>query len=353
MIIFITALFILLPSTYGQRINDFFCHVTRAAFDVGSGSTRMRVYKYDRCSNEIIEQVKFSGEIDCSPKEMIDFEGSRAVDNKIDASLVDYAVETLGRFKETGRKCGAIQFSGVATAAFRKATNGLSVVEQLNSSGVPVKRISQREEAILGYQSAMTALDTRHDDPSKEICVWDIGGSSMQIVCRENGVYQIYPGDLASQAFKTKTIDLKLSEAGLRKSRFVRKEWRKSPNPINEQLYTDSKNISFGAGQQIQREFPVSFPSKRILGIGGVLVHSLAGNLKQQRFSSADLYDYISSRLLDKDDSALGGGDYVDSLVTNFILVEGIMQALEIGEVETLDVNLTEGLAVSPEYWVP
>lgn len=50
-------------------------------------------------------------------------------------------------------------------------------------------------------------------------------------------------------------------------------------------------------------------------------------------------------------DTELGGGKFVTSSVSNMILVEGLMRALNISTVKALKVNLTEGLISSPQYW--
>ena len=58
----------------------------------------------------------------------------------------------------------------------------------------------------------------------------------------------------------------------------------------------------------------------------------------------------ISKNIL-LDDKSLGGGDFVDTLVTNVILVEGLMNELKIKNVTAFKVNLADGVLASPSFW--
>lgn len=87
-----------------------------------------------------------------------------------------------------------------------------------------------------------------------------------------------------------------------------------------------------------------------VLGIGGVHYHAISQLLKKERFTVNDLSKAIETRL-DKTDAELGGGEYVDTMVTNLILVKGLMDYLKVKEIKALKVNLTEGLVNSKTYW--
>ena len=50
-------------------------------------------------------------------------------------------------------------------------------------------------------------------------------------------------------------------------------------------------------------------------------------------------------------DKELGDGPYVETDMSNLILVDGFMEHLGIEEVHVLDVDMSDGVLVSPAFW--
>lgn len=68
------------------------------------------------------------------------------------------------------------KFAGVATAVFRKASNGMECLEELNRvSSVNVRLVAQEVEGKLGMFTA-SAVSNRS---TKEIVSWDSGVSNI------------------------------------------------------------------------------------------------------------------------------------------------------------------------------
>ena len=87
-----------------------------------------------------------------------------------------------------------------------------------------------------------------------------------------------------------------------------------------------------------------------MLGIGGVHYYAVSKAIDKKEYSANDIKENILNKL-GKSDEELGGGKYVDSAVSNLILVESFMKGLKISKVKAMKVNLTEGLVSSKSYW--
>ena len=81
---------------------------------------------------------------------------------------------------EYTRATTPVAIAAVATAVFRKAPNGAAYVERLRrEAGVPVSRISQAQEAEIGFLTASSL--TPITMPNEDVVSWDSGDGSFQI----------------------------------------------------------------------------------------------------------------------------------------------------------------------------
>lgn len=317
------------------------CHEVRAAFDVGSGATKMKVYSFDKCQNKIIKQIEeVDGQL-CEVHRQVPYKEDLKESNKIQSKTIDVGISIISEFKEIAKKCGAIKFAGVATSAFRLAKNGKRAVEKLNNkTGVSIYIISQQEEAILGFNGAISKADNL--EKTESVCVWDIGGSSMQIVCSTDGLEKkVFLGNLAAVPFKNHLIENKSDRS--------HHELR-TANPVSARDYSNGLVKTKRESIKIQDILGNSLKISTVLGIGGVHYYDVSKVIEKEEFTADDISDEVLSKI-GMSDEELGGGKYVDSSISNLILVEGLMRNLQISRVKTLKVNLTEGLVSSPKYW--
>jgi len=159
----------------------------RAAFDIGSGSTKCQVCEYDTASSTVGRTlyvrecpVNFGGDFlasgaACSLSEAIQTQGLLLLRE------IKQEVLSLGG----GGRC---LFSGIATEVFRKAkANGLEYLEKVRSTlDIPIVLLSQAEEAQVGFASVVQASGCNgQSDP----IVWDSGGASFQISNASSNTY--------------------------------------------------------------------------------------------------------------------------------------------------------------------
>lgn len=328
------------------------CIERRASFDIGSGSTKMKVYDVDKCENVIVAQIQEVDGKSCDLSESVKYKESMDVMTMLNSefrslnrSTVMFGQEVLEKMVFRAKQCGAIKYVGVATSAFRQANNSKQMIDILEKSGVKITKISQREEAQIGFAGALSKVQA---DP-ENICSWDIGGSSMQIVCADKaGSKNYYYGNLASIPFQNKVIASQ-NPVTLRNF-FNKREVKLSPNPVNSIDYANGLMMAYDEARKAQ-DVLGDISSYRVLGIGGVHSKAIKNSIKKATYTAKDLFRDIYANKLYKTDEELGSGQYVRSAVTNLILVEGFMRELNINQVEALDVNLTEGLAVSEKFW--
>jgi len=87
-------------------------------------------------------------------------------------------IQTLKDFKKIAKQYSPTQWSGIATAVFRKAINGKEVLTDVkDKTGITIAVISAQEEGRIGFLSAV-ALSRKNPE---EVIAWDSGTGSFQI----------------------------------------------------------------------------------------------------------------------------------------------------------------------------
>lgn len=153
--------------------------VCRAAFDIGSGSTKLQ------CSNceiftdsngkvaktNLLEElygieipVQFGADLKCS------------LDGKLSENIQLKGISIFTDLLTKAKTLGAVDFHAIATEVFRKAANGSVYLDRIRALGVPVTILTQEMEAELGFGSVQAVLTQRASSPAS--CVWDSGGTA-------------------------------------------------------------------------------------------------------------------------------------------------------------------------------
>ena len=173
----------------------------------------------------------------------------------------------------------------------------------------------------------------------EKVCVWDIGGSSMQIICeRPNSSEKlVYLGHLASVPFKNKLLELKMTT-------------KSSPNPIGQKVLKESKLITQLESKKVHSKLGNLLEKNIVLGIGGVHYYAVSKAISSKDYTVSKLNTWLDKHI-DLSDDQLGGGKFVDTSISNVVLVQGMMNGLNIKSVRALKVNLTEGVLANQELW--
>lgn len=99
---------------------------------------------------------------------------------RVDDELVERAAVIVGEFLRRARSLGARHIVAAATAALRRAGNGAAAAERISEvAGVPVRILSEADEARLVYRSVVMGLG--QGVRGSQSVVFDLGGGSTEI----------------------------------------------------------------------------------------------------------------------------------------------------------------------------
>ena len=146
----------------------------RASFDIGSGSTKVQV---SDVQNGAILKTLFSVERPVA----FGLDMVQSCDAFLSEEIQAKGIQAISELKQIAETFGAEKFVAVATEVFRKAKNGNSYLDRIRSMGVSVFLVTQEIEAELGFRTVVAESGENPD----EACVWDSGGASFQITCRD------------------------------------------------------------------------------------------------------------------------------------------------------------------------
>lgn len=307
---------------------------TLAAFDVGSGSTRMLVADVALCTGDILAihdarkaNVAYSGDLLSSH------------DQRFSDEIQQQANRTMAEFSELATELGAEQMIGVATQAFRQAANGQRLLDDWQRElGLHIHIISQTEEARMAYRLVAARLQR----PAANLLVWDIGAGSQQMVWRdrEDGSWHHHNSDVASVSFRNRAL-----------RQLQRPASHQSPNPIDaeEAERLSAELTAWLAEEESEQAFArvadYLAAGAQVVGIGGVHGASLANQLglKAGDEITREAIRSALSRQMGRSDQDIGG-DYADTEVSNLILVGTLMDRYGIDRYQVMAMNLTEAV---------
>ncbi len=325
--------FSLLISLFTLQAHADGCLQTRAALDIGSGTTKIAVADVDVCRHQIL-QIRYRQQIAVPYNDALMQSG----DNRLPESVILQGQSALQSELQNIRRFHPRRITGVATAVFRSAKNGPQVIARLNQhTHATIKIISQQQEALLGFSSAKASLH-QPELKDEDIVVWDIGGASMQItgwsVTDGKKTPVVYQGKLASVTLKNYIVSLLKNQPLTADS---------SPNPIGNYAANALKFVEFYAGNDVDSTMKRLIAGKKVLGIGGVHNYSLRNQLPgKPAIYTLEQLTTLANRQVTQSDNQLSG-QYRTTDVSNLLLVEGYMRALQIPQVTLVNAGLVEG----------
>lgn len=300
----------------------------RAAFDIGSGTTKMKVAKVNPCSEEVTEWL-------VSGARKVDYSESLGVDELFTEDVRAAGIKALLELKAEADPFQPKSWRAVATEAFRKAKNADSFLGEVKSElGFEAKIVSQVEEGRLGFQAAAPK--------GAKSLVWDIGGGSQQLsYLDENGSLKVFRGKMGSVVFKNLVVE-KVKQQDFEKV--------KSPNPLGKKL-GNAQRLAVEGTKELSADLQkwIRSHNPAVIGVGGVHYHSVRNQLgAKEDYSLAAVKLEARKRAFWNDEKI--GGKYASTEVTNLILVGAFMERLGIKEVKVKNADLTDALLVLKDW---
>jgi|GEM_PF-5556272 len=292
--------------------------VCRAAFDIGSGSIKYLVATVNT-ETENIEEVLDADSI------LTPFSADVSQHGFLGEHLEKEAVQTLLNFKIRAERLGAQEFTGVATAAFRAASNGTAFIARLQEqTGIELSIISTEQEGYLGLLSAALKVGLSLD----QIVVYDIGAGSFQIsaMTPELTVY--------SAPFGRLTIVTLINQ--------FKKSPQNNPNPIDPFLYHQTLTSLITQLPPLHPKLVEAVATRPLIGVSA---HSKVVRFKTP-YQRHHVQTAIQARIGKEEETFTT--DLPQLELSDLILMEGIMTRFGLNEVQyvSLDAGLTAGLLV-------
>ena len=288
------------------------CIKNRAAFDIGSGTTKMVVASVDTCRQHVVKFLE-EEKIPVGYKE--DLGTSQG---KFSEDIQKRGLEALQQLIGMAQKYDPEKFVGVATSAFRSSSNGALFADRISRElGIRTQIITQKSEAILGFLAAYPQSDLE----KKECLVWDIGGGSMQmVIAGDSDTFDVYEGKLASVSMKNMII-----------TAIQGKSYRKvvSPNPMYKEVASKAVNLAqYYADIHVSNDIKSNAQNLSVLGIGGVHYYSVRKQCVKdgKTYTISDVERTLALRQALTDEEL--GGKYAPTDVSNLTLVLGFMKYL-------------------------
>jgi len=305
----------------------------RAAFDVGSGATKLTVGK--------IEKGKLSVLFSEQTEILVGSNLKASLDQKIPRHICDQLQSQLLQYKDLAiKQHNATEFACICTAAFRLAKNGAETLSQLETKlGFPFQLISQELEGELGFQTAVAVSGLNSDS----IISWDSGGSSFQIVAKGDDGLNVLEGPVGSSS----CAEL------LAKIRGVPYE-AKSLNPVSIEEYSALKNHLIN---DVLESTPDWLGEKlksgcEIIGFGGeTCLFRYPWYMNQtMQFTLEDIPDLVE-RSVGRTDGELNVPQ-PQFLVQKFALMSAVMEKYGFQHIKYFESNgNTEGMLLCPQLW--
>lgn len=312
------------------------CFINRAAFDLGSGSFKVKVAKVDHCKEKIIEVIFEDSSKTGFKDAVVEIKGEKTISTE----KLKAGAEVVNGFFQKAKALGAKEFYGVGTQVFRDIKNSDEFLKMLPKK-IKIKIATQQEEAELGYLAAKLNIPNQ----KRPLVVWDVGGGSQQLVYRDEfNKTHSYLGTFAS----SRARDFVRSEKKLAADVL-------SPNPVGKDAPVYQEKIKEMAKTEISGDKNVArilkvIPQANVVGLGNLHSFCILRQVKETQAVKNDAYsleEVIKTIKVQstKDDKAIGG-NYADTDVTNLILIAGFMEAFGMKEISVVSANLTDALLV-------
>ena len=309
----------------------------RAAIDIGSGATNLKVAKVDTKTNKITAGL-FEQSIPVPYQKHLEQSGNKTFDREV----MEQGIKAIQLLKEKANEYQVKKVIAVATAAFREASNAPQFAREIEErTGVQVRIINQDEEGILAFRGALATTSILPENA----LTWDIGGGSMQLTTLSNqGTYLVEKGKTASIPFKIAVIE----NIEQRDPQRVQ-----SPNPMTpEEMQAAVSFAAYLAGQVdpfIKEK--IQNPQTQVIAVGSLFNYGIKPMIGKTEIPQDKLEKAVMERA-NKTDQELPGGALAEVAVTNPLLVLGYMKGLNIHKVEIANVNNADGALTYPAYWV-
>lgn len=331
-------------------------NTARAAIDFGSGAVKIQMVEVDVEENRIVGESLLAKYVPLGLTEDV------ATHNGfISEEMKQKAIEILQGFKEEALMAAAlvgqteVEFTGVATAVFRKAQNGNDLLQIFEKNlGIRFQILPQDEEGRFGF---LTAKAIYPNTSEALLLAWDSGNGSFQMTTKEGENYQMYQGPLGhgtvrvllSKEIRNGSI-LQTHESGnpvlkkeaLELTQRIKEQLPSMPDWFGEKLNSDAVLIAtFGDGESI-----FALVSQALAYLEGI-----KEPVQQATISFSDVQRVIDYFIEQEDEIFIAAGLHCKTL-TSAVHLAAVMEHLGIQVIHyKRSIGNTPGMLIAPQLW--
>lgn len=312
--------------------------VTRAAFDVGSGSIKVTVADVDPTERKI-NSIHYAGEYSINFKRDMEASGNSFFSEQVQSKAIDIFSKLKADLAEYQPK----EWVGIATAASRQSSNAQELYDKIRKElGINISIIPQKEEGRLGFVTALAASRV----PNTQLVCLDSGGASVQLTTQLDDQLEIIEGQIGN----TSALSLLVTE--IRKQKM---DNTSSPNPVTLDEAVMMTNMLQDSLPYISEAFEAKLadPETVVVGIGHPkhIFAIAAFALGKNTFTKEEVWNLIVENCNLPDDKLT---QFVNPsmFVVKMILLHSYMEGLGIDKITSVCAyGNCEGLLVDPAYW--
>lgn len=309
--------------------------IRRAAFDFGSGKIKIQVADVDTERHTIVQSIYSEDTLVPLSEEV-----SHHPEGLFSEELQKRALAAVQTLKQKAIEQGAVEFSGLATEAYRMAPNGQELVDRyFRELKIPVKIISQFEEGKNGFYALIAETGI---DPA-QLIVWDIGGGSFQITyLNEQGEMHVYMAPFGRVTTKNAII---------KHVKDKDPKYLVSPNPMTQEEWERALHYF----QEILPQAPydlISKLQKEDVRLVGISAHP--ERLRQLKtYDKEDVLALLTERLNKTDEDLANLHKAPVFAVSELVLIYSIMEKLGIETVDYIRTSsgATSALLIDEAHW--
>jgi len=328
----------------------------RAAIDFGSGAVKIQMATVDTDENCIIGKPFLAKHTPLGLTEDVAAHGGC-----ISEEMTQKALDILRGFKEEALMIASheghpsMQFTGVATAVFRKAQNGSDLLKLFEEQlGIRFQILPQEEEGKLGF---LTAKALFPDVVETSLLAWDSGNGSFQMTAKENNDYTVYQGPLGHGTVRvllSKDIRngpiLQTHESGnpvlpaeaVELTQKITELLPPIPDWLQEKLDSDGVTIAtFGDGESI-----FALTAQALASFDGI-----KELVQQATISFSDVQKVIDT-YLEQGDEVFAAANLHSKTLTSALHLSAVMQHFNIKLIYyKRSIGNTPGMLIAPQLW--
>ena len=328
----------------------------RAAIDFGSGAVKIQMAVVDTPENHIIGKPLIAKYVPLGLTEDVATHGGR-----ISEEMAQKALSILHGFKEEAQMAAAregytsMQFTGVATAVFRKAQNGSDILQIFEEQlGIRFQILPQDEEGKLGF---LTAKALYPEVSETSLLAWDSGNGSFQMTIKEGNNFKVYQGPLGhgtvrvllSKEIRNGPIlqthesgNPVLPEEAVQLIQKIKAILPSTPDWLHKQLHSEKIVIAtFGDGESI-----FALTAQALANFNGI-----KAPVPQATISLSDVQKVINA-YLEKDDEVFNAAGLHRKTLTSALHLSAVMQHFGIQVIHyKRSIGNTPGMLIAPQLW--